>query len=417
MLHKSADARILLLQGPLGPFFSEFAKFLTEKGHRVYKINFNAGDRLYYQPPSTNYRGEPKDWRAFLRGYVLEHQIGAIAVYGDCRFYHTEAIKLAKLLNVKVMVFEEGYLRPDFITLEPNGANNYSEMCFTGMEDYPEHREETFSVGNSFRERMTYASKYYNVSRIKKNSFPDYQHHRKLSPLFEGTCWVRSFARKAIYPAIQNKPLKRLLNNYKGQYFIVPLQVFLDNQLKHHSPHNTIQEFIIEVMESFASYAPKTDQLLIKHHPEDRGHVNYRKLIKIAARRLNIEARVIYAHDLHLPTFLDHSKGVVTLNSTVGISALIHGIPVKTLGRSLMERAGLTSKQSLAAFWCNPDAVDKKNVQQFRNYLLVHGQLNASFYKDIAKGLPAIYRHFYRILIQDEFISSRISKSKQFDIA
>jgi capsular polysaccharide export protein len=93
---------------------------------------------------------------------------------------------------------------------------------------------------------------------------------------------------------------------------------------------------------------------------------------------------------------------VITLNSTVGISALIHGIPIKTLGRSLMERAGLTSAQSLANFWKKPGTVDTKRVEQFRNYLLVHGQLNASFYKDIHKGLPNVYRHFYRLLVADE---------------
>ncbi|MFT6909075.1 MAG: capsular polysaccharide export protein [Oleiphilaceae bacterium] len=402
MLHKSADTEVLFLQGPLGPFFAEFAKYLIGHGHYVHKVNFNGGDDYYYDLPATNYRGEPKDWRVFLRGYIEEHNIGAIALYGDCRFYHQEAVKLAKDLNIKIMVFEEGYLRPDFITLEANGANNYSEMSFAGMKHYPKHREETFTVGNSFVSRMTFASKYFNISYAKRKGFPDYQHHRNLNPMFEGLCWLRSFARKVVYPSIQHRSLKRLLENQSGNFFVVPLQVFLDNQLKHHSPHRSIKDFIIEVMESFAKNAASTDHLLIKHHPEDQGHINYRRLIKKTAVDLGIKSRVVYAHDLHLPTFLNHSKGVITLNSTVGISALIHGIPVKTLGRSLMERAGLTSAQSLANFWKKPGTVDTKRVVQFRNYLLVHGQLNASFYKDIHKGLPNVYRHFYRLLVADE---------------
>ena len=402
MLHKSADTKILLLQGPLGPFFSEFAQYLSDHGHEVHKINFNAGDDYYYQLAATNYRGKPSDWRAFLRGYIEENNIGAISLYGDCRFYHQEAVKLARDLKVKVMVFEEGYLRPDFITLEPNGANDYSEMSFAGMEYYPKHREETFTIGNSFFARMMFASKYFNISRAKRSGFPDYQHHRNPSPVFEGLCWLRSFARKAIYPSIQRRPLAHLLEKQSGNFFLVPLQVFLDNQLKHHAPHRSIKAFILEVMTSFANYAHVSDHLLIKHHPEDQGHINYRRLIRKTAKELGIEQRVVYAHDLHLPTFLEHSKGVLTLNSTVGISSLIHGTPVKTLGRSLMERAGLTSRQTLNAFWTNPGEVDKKRVDQFRNYLLVHGQLNASFYKDIDKGLPNVYRYFYRLLVDDE---------------
>jgi len=417
MLHKSADTKILLLQGPLGPFFSEFAQYLTKQGHSVHKINFNAGDRDFYKLEATNFRGEPKDWRAFLRGFIEENNIGAITLYGDCRFYHQEAIKLANELSIKVMVFEEGYLRPDFITLEPNGANAYSDMSFAGMEYYPEHREETFSVGNSFFLRMSFASRYFNVSRFKRRSFPDYLHHRNPSPIFEGACWLRSFVRKAAYPMVQKRPLKRLLKKRSGNYFVVPLQVFLDNQLKHHAPHKSIKEFIIEVMESFAANADSADHLLIKHHPEDRGHINYRKLIRQTAKRLEIQKRVVYAHDLHLPTFLDNSKGVITLNSTVGISALIHGVPVKALGRSLMERARVTSSENLDNFWKNPGSVDKKRVDQFRNYLLVHGQLNANFYKDIQKGLPNVYRHFYRLLVDDDIIRANNSANQKVNSA
>ena len=36
--------RVLLLQGPVGPFFSNLAHDLRHAGAEVLKVNFNAGD-------------------------------------------------------------------------------------------------------------------------------------------------------------------------------------------------------------------------------------------------------------------------------------------------------------------------------------------------------------------------------------
>ena len=40
---------VLLLQGPIGPFFSRFSKELSERGFNVHKVNLNGGDKLFYK--------------------------------------------------------------------------------------------------------------------------------------------------------------------------------------------------------------------------------------------------------------------------------------------------------------------------------------------------------------------------------
>ena len=40
---------VLLLQGPVGPFFSRIAEDLSQRGFVVHKINFNGGDKLFYR--------------------------------------------------------------------------------------------------------------------------------------------------------------------------------------------------------------------------------------------------------------------------------------------------------------------------------------------------------------------------------
>jgi len=51
-----------LLQGPVGPFFSRLAHDLQLAGARAFKVNFNAGDPLFYRPGGFPFKGATADW-------------------------------------------------------------------------------------------------------------------------------------------------------------------------------------------------------------------------------------------------------------------------------------------------------------------------------------------------------------------
>ena len=126
MSHKN----ILLLQGKMGTFFCRFATFLMEQGKYVHKINFNAGDAFFYchKHAVDNYRGRLEDFDKFLAQIVKQHHIEAIVCFNDCRPYHLIAKTLCQTHQLAFFVFEEGYLRPDYITLEEHGINGYSRL-------------------------------------------------------------------------------------------------------------------------------------------------------------------------------------------------------------------------------------------------------------------------------------------------
>lgn len=42
--------RTLLLQGPMGPFFTRLADTLRQQGQQVWKVNFNGGDEHFFPP-------------------------------------------------------------------------------------------------------------------------------------------------------------------------------------------------------------------------------------------------------------------------------------------------------------------------------------------------------------------------------
>jgi capsular polysaccharide export protein len=172
-------------------------------------------------------------------------------------------------------------------------------------------------------------------------------------------------------------PASRLLS--KGEFFLIPLQVHNDAQIEFHSQYESIEHFIQEVMLSFA-LNQRTEHLLIKHHPMDRGHVNYKGYIAKLAKELGIAGKVYYIHDQHLPTLLKACKGVVTINSTTALQAFYHEAPVKVMGSAFFNMPGLTDQKTLAEFWQNPQKPDMEFSDRFRGYLLDHGQINGSFY-------------------------------------
>ncbi|WP_237057853.1 capsule biosynthesis protein [Microbulbifer sediminum] len=376
---------VVFLQGPLGPFFAKLARRLARHGAETHKINFNGGDRHFcWAHRRVDYTGGHRDWSAFFRSYLVEHQIDAVFVYGDCRYYHRVAGEICEELGVAFGVFEEGYLRPDFVTFEWHGvnANSHTDWSIPAIDSYrPRGRKPSVKVGPTFWQRTKYACRYYLFARLARGEFPHYHHHRGRGWVGEGLCWLRSFYRKGLYRLTERSIQPRLAGELSGRFYLFPLQTRDDFQLRTHSDLLSIENSIDEVISSFAANAEPTAFLVIKHHPMDRGFCHYGRLIRTLAAQQGVKRRVIYCHDQHLPTLLDHARGVVTINSTVGISALLHRVPTKLLGRALYDIPGLTHGGDLASFWRDADAVDPQLFRRFRQYLYELTQLDGSFFK------------------------------------
>ncbi|WHI50411.1 capsular biosynthesis protein [Microbulbifer sp. MLAF003] len=393
----------VFLQGPHGPFFARVAKRLSQHGVITHKINFNGGDRFFaWADFQEDFAGSEDDWPFFFRQYLLDKGAEAVFVYGDCRRYHATAREICSSLQIPFCVFEEGYLRPDFVTLEWGGVNAFSQRDWSEetINQYePNGRQKGLPVGQTFWHRALFAIEYYLAMRFGQSEFPYYRHHRSRDWLEEGTNWLRSFVRKGLYKIKEHKLTDRLTSNLSQQFFLFPLQTRDDFQLRRHSDLFSIENAIDVVLKSFAQNAPEGTVVVIKHHPMDRGFCHYQKLIDVLAERYSIVGRVIYCHDLHLPTLLDHARGVVTINSTVGISALLHKVPTKVLGRALYDIPGLTHQGQLASFWSSPEKVDFTYFQRFHTYLYEQTQIDGSFSKGIDKTIDGVIKHLQSVAV------------------
>ncbi len=380
-------SNVLLLQGPVGPFFQRFAKDLESNGFNVFKINFNGGDKYCYKGKyAFDFTGCFSEWEEYLENFLNRNNIGRVYLFGDCRSYHKVAKKVAERRSVRLFVFEEGYIRPNFITLEENGVNGNSSVIGKGTE----HSGKIVADGTArlfpkyvFQNMVLQAISYYLACAIMSFKFPNYLHHRPLNPLLEGGKWILSFVRKEKYKLSERHLARYFSEDLNNKYFLCPLQVHCDMQISAHSGFTSVEHFIGEVVASFALNADQRHHLIFKHHPMDRGYTDYTTLIKKLTHEYGLNSRVHYVHDLDLPALLRGARGTVVINSTVGMSSLFHGTPVKTLGRAVYDRVELTCQNELNKFWLKPGVVDQKAYNAFRNYLISRNQVNGSFYSKL----------------------------------
>jgi capsular polysaccharide export protein len=100
-----------------------------------------------------------------------------------------------------------------------------------------------------------------------------------------------------------------------------------------------MHELVDQVYSALEKYNHKYNQdhwLVIKEHPSDFGRINYNGLKKKYKNK-----KVIFTTTLPSSELIESSRAVITINSTVGIEALLKGKPVITLGEAFYNVEGL----------------------------------------------------------------------------
>lgn len=391
--------RVLLLQGPVGPFFWRAAKWLRAQGARTHKINFNGGDVAFF-PTGRLYTRSASKLESALRSTMQAAEITDVWLFGDCRPIHRIAVDLAKALGLNVWVFEEGYFRPAFITCERGGVNGNSALPASSRayENWPAWEGKPAVLPprkGTFQAMAMQACIYWLMATLLWPLTPFYRHHRSLNVLAESVRWARGYARK-LYFTLREKGLQdQLVGKFSGRLVLVPLQVHNDAQVTVHSEFADVRVFIAQTLHSFAQHAPKSHVLAFKHHPLDRAYREYGGWIREQAAHLGLGDRVYVLHDQHLPTLLDHAAGAVVINSTVGLAAIHQGVATHAMGKAFYGFEGLTHQGPLAEFLSNPAAFkpDADLYLRFRNAVVSTTQINDNFYRPI-RGLEV--SHFAR---------------------
>lgn len=127
-IDKNCMSRFFLaLQGTASPFFCRLAAGLGQRGHQVRRVNFCGGDLAYQGSGNAwNYRDEPEGLVEWYRDVIATNGVSDVLLFGDCRAVHRPMHEIARVSGVRIHVFEEGYVRPHWITMERHGVNGRS---------------------------------------------------------------------------------------------------------------------------------------------------------------------------------------------------------------------------------------------------------------------------------------------------
>jgi capsular polysaccharide export protein len=382
----------LFLQGVSSPFFGRLADRLAADGHRIRRINFNCGDAAYWAGrPAWNFR----DALAELPRYVAERcaagGVTDIVLFGDRRPVHEPAIRLGAELGLKVHVFEEGYFRPWWVTLERGGVNARSPLPRDPQwyrrvgAALPERtRDVPFSQG--LAGRAWHDAAYHLAGLANPILFPRYRTHWPYNAAIEYFGYARRFPLMALRARAQRAAIERLLHG-GAPFFLLPLQLDSDAQLRFDSPFGSMRQAIEGIMRSFAAGAPSSARLVVKNHPLDTGLVDYAGIVGRLTRELGLAARVEYVEGGDLEALLDHARGVVTINSTVGAAALARNRPTLALGSPIYRMNGLTYEGPLDDFWRDAPPPDAELFRRFRKVVMHAAQVHGGFYSREAIAL------------------------------
>lgn len=373
---------LLMLQGPIGSLFHRIATWKRSLGCRVTRVVFNGGDKHFCpDPEAIEFCHTLREWPQYLRRLILVHKIDGVLLFGQSRPLHQEAIRICRLMGVRVFVMEEGYIRPGFMTLELDGVNAESTTLtkYRLADHLPAAATLAPAKVKHHRLRVTWhAMQYYLFLRLGARYYAGYVHHRHTSIVHYARYWIGAALHYPLTKWRDRKALSAL--DERRPYFFLPLQIDSDAQVVFHSRFLGVLPFVDEVMQSFALHASPDAQLVIKQHPLARGHLGMRTSILSMAERYGIRQRVIFVCSCKIYQLLDKVAGVVTINSTVGLQAIAHGAALKVLGDAIYDHPDVVDSQPLETFWRHPRKPDPEKAARFHRELKLLTQVPVAIY-------------------------------------
>ncbi len=408
--------KFLFLQGPHGPFFARLGRMMRAAGAEAWRVGFNRGDQAFWRDKASYIAfTEAQDhWADRFSDILTDKAITDIVLYGDTRPIHAQAIEIARERGIGIHVFEEGYLRPYWVTYERGGSNGNSALMDTSITDMQTvladaelDLPEAPAHWGDMRHHVFYGALYHWFVMLRNGRYANFRPHRALSVGKEFKLYLR---RLLLMPAQSlERRMATLRIKYGGfPYHLVLLQLEHDSSFQMHSPFSTMTEFLELVMDGFARGAAPHHHLVFKAHPLEDGRAPVRREIKRLAREHGVEDRVHYVRGGKLAQLLNHTRSVVTVNSTAAQQALWRGLPLKVFGRAVYAKPEFVSTQNLPEFFTQPTRPDSRAYRDYRHYLLETSQVPGGFYS--ARGRRQLLRQVVDMMLAEHDPYDALSK-------
>lgn len=406
MSNATGQQRVFLfLQGPHGPFFSRLGKMLRKTGATVWRVGFNAGDRAFWFHPSSYlpYRGTAEDWPGHFASLLSQKNVTDIVLYGDTRPVHAQAVAEAQARGLTVHVFEEGYMRPYWVTYERGGSNGHSRLMQMSISDMQEALKRSDMEAplppahwGDMRHHIFYGALYHWFVMFRNGDYRNFRPHRSLGVAAEFRLYVKRLMTLPL-TALDRMIATTRIRLGGFPYHLALLQLEHDSSFRMHSPFASMTDFLELVIEGFSKGAPGHHHLVFKAHPLEDGRVPVRRAIRAFAESHGIADRVHYVRGGKLAQLLNDARTAVTVNSTAAQQVLWRGIPLKVFGDAVYAKPEFVSDQPIGDFFATPSRPDNRAYKDYRRYLLETSQLPGGFYS--ARGRRQLLRQVVDMML------------------
>lgn len=366
--------------------FTRLGDRLRARGETVLRVNVCAGDAMAWGTrPAWSFRGPASGFAHWLAPRVRQHAVSDVVLFGCRRPLHAAAIPVLRQHGARIHVFEEGYIRPNWISVERLGAAptpwlprdpQWYREVHARLHD--RHGIAPVPIRVPLVLRGWRETRHHLGNALNPLAYPGYRTHRQHVAAVEALGFVRRYAAMRVAGRADARGIEALLAA-RTPYFVLPLQLNGDAQIVHNSPFDDIADAVTQVLRSFAAHAPGDAHLVIKNHPLDAGLSAHRQLVERLGAEFGVRTRVHYVETAHLPTLLEHARGTVVVNSTVGMSALSQHCPTKALAQPFYDLPGLTSRAPLDHFWRDPEPPDATLYQALHDIVIHATQVNGDF--------------------------------------
>jgi O-antigen ligase/capsule polysaccharide modification protein KpsS len=314
----------------------------------------------------------------------------AIVLWNGSGLAAALAEQWARQHGVPVLFAENGYL-PHTLQLDLEGVNAFSSLRHLDLADCAAR---TYSTAQQQEFSAMLAE--YRAGRAPPITPPP---HGRLRPsllayLQQGwrDWWQRPQRRRI------NRRIGHTQPQLPERFVLFALQVAADSQLILHSPlyGNRLEIAIAEVEAALHELDP-TLALVVKLHPADRDKTDYDA---VAAAH----PAVIWVGGGDVRPLLAQAQCVVTVNSTVGVEALLFGKPVVLLGNNFYGRDGLVYLvRERAALLPQlrralTELPDSALIEQYLRYLYFFGLVRAHWRDHAPQSIEALAQRMRELL-------------------
>lgn len=402
------DRTFLFLQGPHGPFFYRLAQMLKRTGADVLRVGFNAGDQAFWRDRSSYipFLGRAEDWPDTLSAILTDKSVTDLVLYGDTRPIHAQAIRLARTAGLRIHVFEEGYMRPYWVTYERDGVNGHSRLMTMTVDEMRAALENSDmdtalppASWGDMRQHVFYGALYHGFVLLMNRRYRNFRPHRALGVGQEFQLYLKRLLLMPVQAIERHIATRRI--KYGGfPYHLVLLQLEHDASFQAHSPFSSMTEFLETVISGFARGAPRHHHLVIKAHPLEDDRAPIRRKLRRLAREHGLVGRVHYVRGGKLAQLLDEARSAGTVNSTAAQQVLWRGIPLRTFGAAVYAKPEFVSTRPLEEFFAGAERPDRRAYADYRRFLLETSQVAGGFYS--SRGRRQLLRQTVDMMLSDE---------------